>query len=119
MATLPEETRTNYGTPERLMASVLAGSPHPMGGIQILGETTQTDDNVILQTEWQHADDGIVHHSNVELQRDSNGWRMVVPLILVDRAVAYIKGNATAIPPAPPVPIPPVPMPLLYLSSLP
>jgi RNA polymerase sigma factor (sigma-70 family) len=90
---LPEPQRSNYGTPERLMASVLAGSPHPVGGMQVLGETVKSPDDVILQTAWQHVDDEIVRHSNVELQRDSTGWRMVVPMILVDRAAIYLMGN--------------------------
>ena len=47
----------------------------------------------MLQTEWQHAADSIVHHSNVELRHDSNGWRMVIPLVLVDRAGAYLSKN--------------------------
>jgi RNA polymerase sigma factor (sigma-70 family) len=93
IATLPPAAQANYGTPERLMASVLAGSPHPVGGIQVLGETTQSPDEVTLQTAWQHADDSIVHHSSVELQQDGTGWRMVVPMILVDRAVSYITRN--------------------------
>ena len=93
LATLPPASRSNYATPEKLMASVLAGSPHPVGGMQVIGETEQTPDDVVLQTEWQHADDTIVHHSNVELQHDSTGWKMVVPMVLVDRAVAYMSRN--------------------------
>ena len=93
LATLPPSSRSNYATPEKLMASVLAGSPHPVGGMQVISETQPTADDVVLQTEWQHADDSIVHHSNVELQHDSNGWRMVVPMVLVDRAVAYMSRN--------------------------
>ena len=96
MATLPDSIRVNYSTPEKLMASVLAGSPHPLAGVQILGETVESPDIVLLQTAWQHADDDIVHHSNVELRRDSSGWRMVVPATLVDRAAVYLKGSAHA-----------------------
>ncbi len=94
LATLPPSIRSNYTTPEKLMAFALAGSPHPVGGMQVIGQTEQTADDVILQTEWQHADDSIVHHSNVELQHDSNGWRMVVPMVLVNRAVAYMSRNS-------------------------
>jgi RNA polymerase sigma factor (sigma-70 family) len=96
LATLPPASRSNYATPEKLMASVLAGSPHPVGGMQVLGETARTPDDVILDTEWQHADDSIVHHSKVELQHDGSGWRMVVPMVLVDRAVAYMSRNYAA-----------------------
>ncbi len=91
LATLPESVRDNYGTPEKLMASVLAGSPHPVGGIQILDEKPSSETTVWLDTQWQHADDTLVHHSSVELQRDDTGnWQMVVPMVLVDRAIAYL-----------------------------
>lgn len=99
IATLPEPSRTQYPFPDGLMASVLAGSPHPVGGMRILNEISDGPDHAILQTEWQHVDDQIVHHSEIELQRDDSGWRFVVPTVLVDRAVAYLSKQVPAPPP--------------------
>lgn len=92
---LPAELRNQYGTPERLIAFALAGSPHPVGGMQVLGETGNGDDEVTLQTQWQHADDSIVHQSSVEFQRQPDGWKMVVPASIVNRAVNYLSLGRT------------------------
>ncbi len=99
-ASLPDALRTEYDTPEKLMAFMLAGSPHPVGGMQVLGETEVDANDVTLQTEWQHVDDDIVHQSDVSLQLGSDGWKMVVPLTLVNRASAYLTRTIGA-PPAP------------------
>lgn len=90
IASLPAEVRNQYSTPEEILAYALAGSPHPVGGMQILGETDNGPDNVTLQTEWQHADDNVVHHTNIELQQGADGWKMVVPPGIVNRAAAYL-----------------------------
>lgn len=90
IASLPADVRNQYSTPEEILAYALAGSPHPVGGMQILGETDNGPDDVILQTEWQHTDDNVVHHTNVELHQESDGWKMVVPPVIVNRAAAYL-----------------------------
>jgi hypothetical protein len=61
----------------------------------VLGETTQGDDDVTLQTQWQHVDDDIVHQSDIQFHRADDGWKMVVPVVLVDRAAAYLTRGAT------------------------
>jgi hypothetical protein len=48
------------------------------------------DNNVILQTEWQHEDDTVVHQTNAHLQLTADGWKVVEPLVLVDLASAYL-----------------------------
>jgi RNA polymerase sigma factor (sigma-70 family) len=90
IASLPADVRNQFSTPEEILAYALAGSPHPVGGMQILGETDNGPDDVILQTEWQHTDDNVVHHTNVELHQESDGWKMVVPPVIVNRAAAYL-----------------------------
>jgi RNA polymerase sigma factor (sigma-70 family) len=89
-ASLPEAMRAEYDTPEKLMAFMLAGSPHPVGGMEVLGETDIDANNVVLQTEWQHVDDPVVHQSEISFQQNAEGWKMVVPLPLVNRASAYL-----------------------------
>ena len=89
-ATLPDTLKTEYDTPEKLMALMLAGSPHPVGGMQVLGETDVDASDVTLQTEWQHADDTVVHRTDANFHQDGDGWKLVVPLSLVKRASAYL-----------------------------
>jgi RNA polymerase sigma factor (sigma-70 family) len=93
-ATLPASFTAEYDTPEKLMAFVLSGSPHPVQGMQVLDENDNGPDDTTLQTTWQHADDTIVHHSEVQLHRDTDGWKWVVPVSLVDRAAAYLTRTA-------------------------
>jgi RNA polymerase sigma factor (sigma-70 family) len=93
MASLPPDLTSQYNTPEKLMAFALAGSPNPVGGMQVLAETVLGPDDVTLQTQWQHTDDTIVHQSNVQLHQDSDGWKMVVPTVLVDWAADYLSSG--------------------------
>jgi hypothetical protein len=97
-ATLPADLRAEYDTPEMLMAYMLAGSPHPVGGMQVLGEVDVDANDVTLQTEWQHTDDSVVHQSDVSLVQDDGAWKMVVPYGLVNRASNYL--SRTIAPPA-------------------
>jgi RNA polymerase sigma factor (sigma-70 family) len=90
MPKLPATVTSHYDTPEKLMAFALAGSPHPVGGMEVLGQTADGPDDMTLQTKWQHVDDGIVHENDVHLHHDAGGWKMVVPTILVRRAAAYM-----------------------------
>jgi RNA polymerase sigma factor (sigma-70 family) len=90
IASLPADLRAQYGTPEQILAYALAGSPHPVGGMEILGETTNGPDDVTLQTQWQHADDDVVHQNNITLHQEADGWKMVVPPVIVKRAAAYL-----------------------------
>lgn len=90
VSTLPDAMRAEYDTPEKLMAFLLAGSPHPVGGIDVVSEVDADANDVTLETEWQHVDDPVVHHSEVDLQQGTDGWKMVVPLSLVGRASAYL-----------------------------
>jgi hypothetical protein len=99
-ATLPDAMRAEYDTPEKLMAFMLAGSPHPVGGMDVLGEDDVDANDVTLQTAWQHVDDSLVHHSEVNLEQEADGWKMVVPLALVARASAYLSRTLAAQSPA-------------------
>ncbi len=95
-AVLPADLRAEYDTPEKLMAFMLAGSPHPVGGMQVLSETPLGNGDVSLETEWQHVDDSVVHHNDVTLQSSPDGWKLLVPLSLVDRASAYLERSLTS-----------------------
>ena len=89
-ASLPEDMRTQYDSPEKLLAFALLANPHPVGGMSVLAENQTGPDDVTLQTEWQHADDTIVHHSEVQLHHEADGWKTVMPASIVDRAIAYL-----------------------------
>jgi hypothetical protein len=98
-AELPADMRAEYDTPEKLMAYMLAGSPHPVGGMQVLGEVDTDANDATLQTEWQHVDDAVVHQSDVTLVQGADGWKMLVPDPLVNRASNYLSRNLAPPPP--------------------
>jgi hypothetical protein len=88
--TLPADIQSQYPTPEDLLAFALAGSPHPVGGMQVLGETAQGPDDVTLETQWQHTDDDVVHQNSVQFHDEGGTWKMVVPPVIVNRAALFL-----------------------------
>ncbi|HEY1847599.1 MAG TPA: hypothetical protein VGG37_00270 [Opitutaceae bacterium] len=98
-ATLPASLQAEYNTPELLMAYMLAGSPHPVGGVQLVGETDVDANDVTIQMQWQHADDDIIHDSSVGLVQGADGWKLLLPDSLVNRASAYLSRSAGRAPP--------------------
>ncbi|HEY1793466.1 MAG TPA: hypothetical protein VGG34_11155 [Opitutaceae bacterium] len=92
-AALPDALRQEYGTPELLMAYMLVGSPHPVGGFEVTGGTGADAGEVTLETQWQHADDDVVHQSAVSLRLGRDGWQVVIPPPLVERAARYLQST--------------------------
>ena len=90
MPSLPEAVRSEYKTPEELMAYVLSGSPRPVSAVQVLSETQQDPDTVTLRAAWQHEGSSEVITNDVRFHRGSAGWQMVISPSLVDRAVSYL-----------------------------
>lgn len=82
LARMPQATRDEYNTPEKLIALFLAreGDARAM---QILGESTAGDDalvNLRLQ-----KDDGKTKEEGYQFRRTGDGWRLVVPGKAVDK----------------------------------
>lgn len=93
-ASLPSDVQAQYDTPEKLLAFALAGSPHPVGGIQVLGESSDGPADATLQVQWQHTDDSVVHTSEAQLHLVDGSWEWEVPDSIVSRAAAYLARNA-------------------------
>jgi hypothetical protein len=55
-----------------------------------LGETGDGPNDVTLRTQWQPADDRIIHNSDVAFRQDPDGWELVVPHRLVEYASGYL-----------------------------
>ncbi len=98
---VPEDLRNQYKTPEELMAYALSGSPRPVSGFQVLGESPAGPDTTILQVAWQHEGSSDVITNDVRFYHSSDGWKMVVPPTLVDRALNYLGEKPPAPLPAP------------------
>jgi hypothetical protein len=92
IAALPENLRAQYGTPERLMAMVMAGTPRPIAGVQILDEKEQGPDEFVQQIQLNYAD-GRTRNDELTFQRDADGWKRVVSASTVDRVITALKNG--------------------------
>ncbi|HVS51808.1 MAG TPA: sigma-70 family RNA polymerase sigma factor [Opitutaceae bacterium] len=92
IASLPDDTRAKYGTPEQIVALAMAGSPRPIAAVQLL-KRDQPDPNTEVQTvQWQYQD-GAVQQNELKFSRDGDGWKQVVSSATVDRVIAFLKSK--------------------------
>lgn len=77
-AGLPEKTRTQYGTPEKVMALMIAKDAAGLSGMQVLGQKEIAPDNVGVRVRFGTTD-GNTKDDNLLLRRVDDGWRMVLP----------------------------------------
>ncbi|HTZ19906.1 MAG TPA: sigma-70 family RNA polymerase sigma factor [Opitutaceae bacterium] len=92
IATLPEKVRTDYGTPEELIAMVMSGSPRPIVGVQLLSQTQPDADTEIHSVQLQYQS-GEVRQDEIKFRRDADGWKQVVSPALVDRVIGYLSAK--------------------------
>jgi hypothetical protein len=91
--TLPANLREQYGTPEEVMAFLLAGSPKPMGAVQLLGMDQINADEAVhhVQVQFQNGD---FRRDDITFRRDTDGgWKQVVSPTTVDRLITYFQGK--------------------------
>lgn len=94
LPSLPETVRADYKTPEQLMAYVLSGTPRPVSAAQVISESQQDADTVIIRAAWQHEGSGEVITNDVRFHRGSEGWQLVISPALVERAVSYLTNKS-------------------------
>jgi hypothetical protein len=84
-AELPESIRNELGTPERLIALLVADDV-PLGRASVVAQIpTPTDTKVIAQI---LDTDGTQKLAQFSLRADGNSWRLVVPEKVVQRYAA-------------------------------
>ena len=98
-AALPENLREQYGTPERLMALVLTGTPRPIAAVQVLDEEPQGADDYVQHIELKYGD-GRVRADTLQFHRTDEGWQRVVSSEVVDRVVRALKNGPPPVPAA-------------------
>jgi RNA polymerase sigma factor (sigma-70 family) len=100
VAALPENLRADYGTPERLMAMVMAGTPRPIAAVQVLDESEQGPDDFVQHIQLKYSD-GRERQDELQFHREADGWHRVMSSALVDRVVTALKNGPLPQPPAP------------------
>jgi len=92
IATLPENIRAEYDTPEKLMAFVMSGSPKPIAGVQLLSQT-QPDANTEIHRVQVQYQSGEVRQDDLTFRREADGWKQVVSPSTVDRVITFFKAK--------------------------
>jgi RNA polymerase sigma factor (sigma-70 family) len=92
IATLPDKVRTDYGTPEDLLAFVMSGSPRPIAGVQLLSQTQPDADTEIHRVQMQYQN-GEVRQDEIKFRREADGWKQVVSPAVVDRVIGYLSAK--------------------------
>lgn len=87
---LPEASRAEYRSPERLVA-LLTAKDVPMGSMQVIGQAQQGAEKVRMVVRLQQTD-GSAKTTSLMLRQDAGEWRLVVPPSVVDKYAAMLKG---------------------------
>jgi hypothetical protein len=78
-AKLPKETRAQYGSPEKIVATMLAANmPADLSAASELGSAGTPDEATLLMRIQRN--DGTQKTTYFKFQRGADGWQMVVPL---------------------------------------
>ena len=88
--TLPENIQDTYGSPARLIAFAMAGTPRPITGVQLLSETHPDDYTAIQHVRIEYKN-GEVREDDLQFHRATDGWTEVVSPTTVDRVIASLK----------------------------
>jgi RNA polymerase sigma factor (sigma-70 family) len=82
-ATIPDSLRGQFGSPEQMMAGLLANTT-AVAGMRVVDQTEQGPDDAKLRVQYQYAD-GRVRDDTVDFHRYADGWRQIIPEPVVDK----------------------------------
>ena len=91
-ATLSESTRRQYGTPEKLMALMVAKDAETLSGMQFLGSKEVSADNVGVRLRFA-TETGKTKDDNFLMHRSADGWRLILPDAAVEKFAQRVSGK--------------------------
>lgn len=91
-ASLPESTRQQYGSAEKVMALMIAKDAASLSGMQVLGAKEITPDNVGVRIRFASSE-GKTKDDNFLMQRSNDGWRLVLPDSAVEKFARQVSGK--------------------------
>jgi hypothetical protein len=77
-AGLSEQTRQQYGTPEKVIALMIAQEAATLSGMQVIGQKQLGPDDVGMRIRVSGTD-GAIKDDTFFLHRATDGWKMVLP----------------------------------------
>jgi hypothetical protein len=90
-AGLSEATRQQYGSPEKVIALMIAKDAAGLSGMQVLGKKEVAPDNVGVRVRFGSVD-GKTKDDNLLMRRGNDGWQMVLPDNAVEKFARQLAG---------------------------
>lgn len=91
-AGLSDGTRQQYGSPEKVIALMIAKDAATLSGMQMLGQKALGADDVGLRVRLASSE-GKVKDDNLVMHRGSDGWRLMVPDNAVEKYARQLNGG--------------------------
>ena len=91
-AGLSESTRQQYGSPEKVIALMIARDAEGLSGMQVLGQKEVSPDNVGVRMRFASVD-GKTKDDTFLMRRANDGWRMVLPDAVVEKYAKKLGGG--------------------------
>jgi hypothetical protein len=91
-AGLSESTRQQYGSPEKIIALMIAKDAAGLVGMQVLGQKEVAPDNVGVRIRFGSAD-GKTKDDSLLMRRVNDGWRLVMPDTAVEKFARQLAGK--------------------------
>lgn len=91
-AGLSESTRQQYGSPEKVIALMIARDAEGLSGMQVLGQKEVSPDNVGVRLRFASVD-GKTKDDTFLMRRANDGWRMVLPDAVVEKYAKKLGGG--------------------------
>lgn len=91
-ASLAEGTRKQYGSPEKIIALMIAKDAAGLSGMQVIGQKEVAPDNVGVRVRFGSVD-GNTKDDNLVMRRSTDGWRMVIPDNTVEKFARRLGGG--------------------------
>lgn len=91
-ARLPEASRAQYGSPDKLVALMLAKDAAALTGMQVLGQRDINSEVIGVRVRLA-TDDGKTKEQGLGFRKTSDGLRMIIPDDVVDKYAKQLAGG--------------------------
>jgi hypothetical protein len=91
-ARLPEATRAQYGSPDKLIALMIAKDAASVTGMQVLGQRDISPDVIGVRLRLA-SEDGKTKEQGLAFQKTSDGLRAIIPADAVDKYAKQLSGK--------------------------
>jgi len=91
-ATLPEATRAQYGSPEKVLALMMAKDAAALTGMQVVGQQEINPDLTVVRVRMQ-VEGGKTKDQPLPFYRAPDGWRMILPQDFLEKQMGVVGGK--------------------------